>query len=273
MSNRVIKLIVTGATGKMGREVVKLALDTPDLELVGAIDHHCIGQTVSQALGLSPELIGANVVISDDLEQVLKTAEPDAGVDFTNPEAVMPNVRKMIAYGCCPVIGTSGFNDDTVSELKALLEQKSLGGMLVPNFAIGAVLMMMFAEKAAEYFEHGEIIEYHHNQKLDAPSGTATHTLNRMAAVRAKGFNPAQVTETETLPGSRGGRHPGGLNVHSVRLPGLVAHQEVLLSDGGQMLTLRHDSWNRAGFMPGVALAIRHAVKSTGLTMGLDAIL
>lgn len=266
-----IGILVTGATGKMGREVVRLALETDGFELVGAVDHHHVGESVNQALGLALDA-GRDVIISDSLESVLKQSKPDVGVDFTNPEAVMPNVREMIEYGCRPVIGTSGFNDDTLDELAQLLNEKQLGGMLVPNFAVGAVLMMMFAEKAAQYFEHAEIIEYHHNQKLDAPSGTATHTLNKMAAAR-QGFNPSRVTETETLTGSRGGKHESGLNVHSVRLPGLIAHQEVLLSDAGQMLTVRHDSWNRAGFMPGVALAVRHAMKSTGLTVGLDAIL
>lgn len=273
MSDSLISVVVTGATGKMGREVVKMVLESSEFKLVGAVDRHHVGEKISNVLHLdAARLDSRDVVISSDLEAVLEESKPSVGVDFTNPESMMGHVRLMIKHGCRPVIGTSGFTPHDREELKKSLTEKQIGGMWVPNFAIGAVLMMMFAEKASQYFDHAEVIEYHHNKKLDAPSGTATHTLARMSEMRPQ-FNLSNIDDTETLVGARGGVTESGLRVHSVRLPGLIAHQEVLLSDSGQLLTVRHDSWNRSGFMPGVALAIKHVAQSVGLTVGLEAIL
>ena len=239
-----IKVGILGAQGRMGSEVVKAVTDSGDCSLFAALDQ---GDSLDA-------LIGADVV-----------------VDFTTPDVVMANLEFLIANGIHAVVGTTGFSDDRIAILKAWLSANPATGVLIaPNFAIGAVLMMEFAEKAAKYFESAEIIELHHPNKVDAPSGTAARTAALIADARKKANLVAMPDATTTaLDGARGAL-VGGVPVHSIRLRGLIAHQEVLFGGLGETLTIRHDSLDRAGFMPGVLLGVRQISSHPGLTVGLE---
>jgi 4-hydroxy-tetrahydrodipicolinate reductase len=240
-----IKVAVLGSRGRMGSEVVKAVTDASDLELVAALD-----------LGDSLDALVANGA------QVV--------VDFTTPDSVMANLEFLIKNNINAVIGTTGFDDARITKIKELLKSSKSGVLIAPNFAIGAVLMMEFATKAAKYFESAEIIELHHPNKVDAPSGTAARTAELMSAARKEANLPAMPdATTSSLPGARGA-NVGDVPVHSVRLRGLVAHQEVLLGGIGETLTIRHDSIDRVGFMPGVLLGVRQVVNHPGLTFGLE---
>lgn len=267
-----VKVAVCGALGKMGQEVVKTVLNDPELDLVGVADVGGADRPVSQALGLPSE-----IPVRADLKVMLTESRPQVCVDFTHPSVVLGNTLAMVEADCRPVIGTTGLSPENLETIRASLAVKGLGGMVVPNFAIGAILMMKFARQAAKYFDHAEIIELHHNKKADAPSGTAIKTAELMAAALAEtgnsGFGPTNAPEKEIFEGARGGQGPGNIQIHSVRLPGLVAHQEVLFGGPGQMLTIRHDSLDRTSFMPGVALACKEVMKRSGLTYGLEEIL
>lgn len=241
-----IKVAVLGAKGRMGSETVKAINAAPDLELVAQLDLGDSLETLNQK--------GAQVV-----------------VDFTHPDAVMKNLEFAINNGIHVVVGTTGFDEKRLSEIKSWLEKnQQVGAVIAPNFGLGAVLMMQFAAKAARYFESVEIIELHHPEKADAPSGTATRTAELINQERKAANRTAMPDKTTTsLDGARGAR-VGEIPVHSVRLRGLVAHQEVLLGDQGETLSIRHDSIDRTGFMPGVLLAVREVVKRPGLTFGLE---
>ena len=240
-----IKVGVLGARGRMGSEVVKAVTEAPDLELVAALD-----------LGDSLDALVANGA------QVV--------VDFTTPDSVMANLEFLISNNINAVIGTTGFDDARIAKIKSLLASSKSGVLIAPNFAIGAVLMMEFATKAAKYFESAEIIELHHPNKVDAPSGTAARTAELMAKSRKEAGLAAMPDATSTsLEGARGAI-VGDIPVHSVRLRGLVAHQEVLLGGIGETLSIRHDSIDRVGFMPGVLLGVRQVVTHPGLTFGLE---
>jgi len=241
-----INVAVLGARGRMGSEVVKAVEATDGLALVAALD------------------------MGDSLEQ-LKGSAAHVVVDFTTPDSVMNNLEFLINNGINVVVGTTGFDDAKLATVKGWLAQNPAVGVLIaPNFAIGAVLMMEFAEKAARYFESAEIIELHHPAKVDAPSGTAARTAELMSAARkAAGLGAMPDSTTTALDGARGAL-VGGIPVHSVRARGLVAHQEVLFGGLGETLTIRHDSIDRAGFMPGVILGVRKIVNTPGLTHGLD---
>jgi 4-hydroxy-tetrahydrodipicolinate reductase len=208
--------------------------------------------------------------MGDSLEQ-LKGSAAHVVVDFTTPDSVMDNLEFLINNGINVVVGTTGFDDAKLETVKGWLAQNpSVGVLIAPNFAIGAVLMMEFAEKAARYFESAEIIELHHPAKVDAPSGTAARTAELMSAARkAAGLGSMPDATTTSLAGARGAL-VGQIPVHSVRARGLVAHQEVLFGGLGETLTIRHDSIDRAGFMPGVVLGVRKIVNTPGLTHGLD---
>jgi len=241
-----IKVGVLGARGRMGAEVVKAVTEAKDLELVAALD---LGDSLDQLLSK-----GAQVV-----------------VDFTTPDSVMANLEFLISNGINAVVGTTGFDEVRVAKLQALVKANPKVGVLIaPNFAIGAVLMMEFATKAAKYFESAEIIELHHPDKVDAPSGTAARTAELMTQARKDAKLSAAPDATNSgIPAARGGK-VGEIPVHSIRLRGLVAHQEVLLGGLGETLTIRHDSLDRAGFMPGVLLGIRKVISNPGLTHGLE---
>ena len=240
-----IKVGVLGARGRMGSEVVKAVTEAPDLELVAALD---MGDSLD-----SMTANGAQVV-----------------VDFTTPDSVMANLEFLISQNIHAVVGTTGFDDARIAKLKSLLSSSKSGVLIAPNFAIGAVLMMEFATKAAKFFESAEIIELHHPNKVDAPSGTAARTAELMAKSRKEaGLAPMPDATSTALDGARGAK-VGDIPVHSVRLRGLVAHQEVLLGGIGETLSIRHDSIDRVGFMPGVLLGIRQVISHPGLTFGLE---
>lgn len=255
-----IKVAVSGACGKMGQAVVKAVKEERDLELVAAIDVLC-----------SEETLGG-VMVEDSLELALEQKDIDVVVDFTMPDLVYKHTRLILEHDARPVIGTTGLTEEQLAEIKQISEQKGLGCLVAPNFAVGAVLMMMFAQKASKYFSNAEIIETHHNKKKDAPSGTAIKTAQLMAQEREK-FGLDNCAETETLQGSRGGTTAAGIHIHSVRLPGFVAHQEVIFGGSGQALTIRHDSFDRISFMPGVVLGIRQVMANNEFVYGLENIL
>lgn len=268
-----IPVVVNGATGKMGREIVKAVAAAEDMTLVGAIARNPanLGQDIGEIAGCGP----LEIPVTNDLEATLVMAQSEGNavmVDVTHPERVYENVRAAIAYGVRPVVGTTGLTPKQITELAAFAEKASTGCLIIPNFAIGVVLMQQAALQAAQYFDHVEIIELHHNQKADAPSGTAAQTAQMLEGLE-KSFNPAQVDETESLTGARGGTTEAGINIHSVRLPGLVAHQEILFGAAGQLYTLRHDALDRVCFMPGVLLSIRRVMPLKSLLYGLDKIL
>jgi 4-hydroxy-tetrahydrodipicolinate reductase len=240
-----IKVGVLGARGRMGSEVVKAVNEAKDLELVAALD---LGDSLDALISN-----GAQVV-----------------VDFTTPDSVMANLEFLISNNINAVIGTTGFDDARIAKIKTLLASSKSGVLIAPNFAIGAVLMMEFATKAAKYFESAEIIELHHPNKVDAPSGTAARTAELMSKSRKEaGLAPMPDATSTSLDGARGAT-VGDIPVHSVRLRGLVAHQEVLLGGIGETLSIRHDSIDRVGFMPGVLLGVRQIVTHPGLTFGLE---
>ena len=241
-----INVAVLGAKGRMGAEVVKAVESEPGMNLIATLD---LGDSINQLIGS-----GTHVV-----------------VDFTTPDAVMGNLEFLINNGFNVVVGTTGFDAIKLTTVERLLSQNpSVGVLIAPNFAIGAVLMMEFATKAARYFESAEIIELHHPDKVDAPSGTATRTAHLMSQARSDAGLPAMPDATNSaLDGARGSK-VGDVHVHSVRARGLVAHQEVILGGLGETLTIRHDSIDRAGFMPGVLLGVRSVISRPGLTHGLD---
>lgn len=258
-----IKVGVFGAGGRMGSTVCETVADAPDMELVAAIDPHHAGIELSQ-LGIRGP--GTQIAATPD-------GAPGAEVlvDFTQVDAARENLRWCAANGVHAVVGTTGFTPDDFREYGKLFADSEANAVIAPNFAIGAVLMMRFAELAAPYFDSAEIVELHHDQKIDAPSGTALLTAERMAAASSQ-WEP-DPTKHEIVAGSRGGEGPAGIRVHSVRLRGLVAHQEVMLGTTGQSLTIRHDSFDRSSFMPGVLMAIRAVGDRHGLTVGLDTLL
>jgi len=261
-------VVVTGAAGRMGREVLKAIWNAEDVELAGAVDTRCAGEDVGSLLGFGE----TGLIIDADLEGTLDRRKPDVMVDFTEPRSVAVNVRTALEHRVCPVVGTTGLSREEIAEIIALSEELKVGGLIAPNFAIGALLMIKFAAEAARYFPAVEIIELHHDQKLDAPSGTAVKTAETI--LERRGDLPRrQVAEMEKLPGARGGEFAGGVRIHSVRLPGLVAHQEVIFGGVGQTLTIRHDSITRESFMPGVLLAVRKVTYLREVVYGLENLL
>lgn len=263
-----IRVLVTGALGKMGREVCKSVWNSDDLQLVGAVDTRGEEQDVGDLIGAGE----TGVLVKNNLEEELKLKTPDVLVDFTAPEAAADNVKAALRRGVRPVVGTTGMSSEEIKEIIEMAGRLKIGGVIAPNFAIGAVLMIQFASQAAKYFPHVEIIELHHDQKRDAPSGTALKTAQALLEARGD-FQQGLITEVEKLPGARGGRFDGGIRLHSVRLPGLVAHQEVIFGGLGQTLTIRHDSISRESFMPGVLLAVRKAMTLEKVVYGLEKII
>jgi len=269
-----IPVIVNGAAGKMGLEVVKAVANASDMTLFGAIDRN--PQFLNLDIG---ELAGYGVLevpITNDLQGMLAllSQEKQLGVmvDFTHPKSVYENVRSAIAYGIRPVVGTTGLSAAQIQDLAEFADKASIGALIIPNFSIGMVLLQQAAVSASQYFDHVEIIELHHNQKADAPSGTAIQTA-QMLAEMGKSFNPPMVEESEKLAGARGSLADEGIRIHSIRLPGLIAHQEVIFGGAGQVYTLRHDTRDRACYMPGVLLSIRKIIELQSLVYGLEKIL
>lgn len=269
-----IPVVVNGAAGKMGREVVKAVFQAEDMMLVGAVDHNpdYHGQDVGEVAGCG----ALEVPIINDLQSILVLAAQEkvqgVMVDFTHPDGVYENVRSAIAYGVRPVVGTTGLSEKQIKELGEFAEKASTGCLIIPNFSIGMVLLQQAAIQASQYFNHVEIVELHHNQKADAPSGTAVKTAQMLSDV-GKIYNPSSVKETETIKGARGGLGNNNIRIHSVRLPGLIAHQEILFGAKGELYTLRHDTSDRSCYMTGVLLAIRKITQLKSLIYGLEKIL
>lgn len=242
-----IRVLVNGANGKMGQFVVKAISSASDLSLVGQTGR------------------------SHDLIQEIKKNKAQVVVDFTQAESTYKNTQMILEAGAYPVIGTSGLLKEQVKELQQQCKQLKLGGIIAPNFSLGAVLMMKYAQAAAKYFPQVEIIEMHHDGKLDSPSGTAVRTAEMIAASRSE-IPQSPANAKELIPGARGGRYQD-IAIHSVRLPGLVAHQQIIFGSLGETLTFKHDSIDRQCFMPGVLLACRKVMQLDRLVYGLEEIM
>lgn len=247
-----IKVAVCGANGKMGKEVVNAVTNADDMELVAKIDIF-EGEFAS-------------------IEEAHKSKQIDVLIDFTQPNSIYNNAKYCLTNKINIVIGTTGLSDEQIKELEELSKANDTACFIAPNFSTGAVLMMMFAKTAAKYFDNAEIIELHHNQKKDAPSGTAVKTAALMAESNSN-FTTGNCAETETIQGARGANSYNNIHIHSVRMPGYMASQEVVFGANGQILSIRHDSTNRECYMPGVLLATRYAVDNGGFVYGLDNIM
>ena len=247
-----IKVAVCGALGKMGKEVVEAVTTCPDTELVAQID-----------------IAGAEF---KNIEDAHKKCQIDVLVDFTQPKSIFENAKYCLNNGIKIVIGTTGLKDEEIEFLKNLSKEKNTGCLIAPNFSTGAVLLMMFARQAAKYFDNAEIIELHHNQKKDAPSGTAIKTAAMMAEVKDD-FTKNNCPEIETIEGARGGNSYSNIHIHSVRMPGYIASQEVIFGSSGQIMTIRHDSMDRKCYMQGVLLAVKHVYEYNDFVYGLDNIM
>jgi 4-hydroxy-tetrahydrodipicolinate reductase len=257
-----IQVGVFGAAGRMGRTVCQAVCDDPELELVAAVDPHHEGLDLRAVTGVDSDLV--IVGTPDGMPPGVEVV-----VDFTEAEAARENLRWCGANGIHAVVGTTGLGEDDLAMCRSAFTSSSC--LVAPNFAIGAVLMIRLAELAAPWFDSVEIVEMHHDRKIDAPSGTAVHTAERIAAASDQwGDDP---TQTEVLPGARGGTNAGGIHVHALRVRGMVASQEVLFGTSGQSLSIRHDTFDRSSFMPGVLLAVKKVATRPGLTVGLDVLL
>lgn len=256
-----IKVGVVGALGKMGKEVVKAVLEAEDTTLVMAVDVVGEGTTVAN-----------DVKIESDLKQAIQTKKPDVVIDFTQPATIFEHVCLYMNEKVKSVIGTTGLSELQINELRALSKENNTGCLIAPNFSTGAVLMMMFAKQAAKYFNNAEIIELHHNQKKDAPSGTAVKTAQLMAESNPD-FTLGNCPETELITGSRGGTADANIHIHSVRMPGYIASQEVIFGASGQIFKIKHDTMERSCYMAGVLLATRHVFANNDFIYGLDNIM
>ena len=247
-----IKVAVCGANGKMGQEVVKAVTSAEDMKLVAKID-----------------IVNGEY---DSIESAHNNVSIDVLVDFTQPKSIYENAKYCLNNNINIVVGTTGLSDEQLKELENISNQNKTACFVAPNFSTGAVLMMMFAKTAAKYFDNAEIIELHHNQKKDAPSGTAVKTAAMMAE-NNENFATNNCAETETIEGARGANSYKNIHIHSVRMPGYMASQEVLFGANGQILSIRHDSTNRECYMPGVLLSIRYVMDKGGFVYGLDNIM
>ncbi len=261
-----IKVAVVGAMGKMGQEVIKAVIADDSCELVAAVDKYKVGENIH-----------SDVHVEGNVEAAIKANKPDVVVDFTQPNVVYENVKIYMQTGTKAVIGTTGLSEEQLKEIEKISKEKNNGIIIVPNFSTGAVLMMKFAQMAAKYFKNAEILEYHHNQKKDAPSGTAIKTA-QMMSYEGSNFKCGNIAEEELIEGSRGGDYKnsdgsGDISIHSIRMPGYVASQEVIFGASGQTLKIRHDSINRECYMDGVLLAINHVYKNNNFVYGLENIL
>ncbi|MDX6152982.1 4-hydroxy-tetrahydrodipicolinate reductase [Marinococcus sp. PL1-022] len=262
-----IRVIVAGPRGNMGKEAVHMIEAAENLQLAAVVDHKYEGSLLSEIEGMPNS--GAHVYT--DVDQCLNEVEAEVFVDLTTPEIGKIHTEKALDYGLASVVGTTGFSDEDLERLRQKAKEQQRGVLIVPNFAIGAVLMMKMSQMAAAYFPDVEITELHHDRKLDAPSGTAVKTAKLIQENRTK-KTQGHPEEKETMPGARGAELDG-MRIHSTRLPGLVAHQQVMFGGEGQTLTIRHDSINRASFMPGVKFAIEQVVTMNELVYGLENIL
>ena len=274
-SRKTIPVLVSGALGRMGREVVNSVLNSTDCELVAAIDINKKnnGENISQLLNLK----SSEVFVSNDLEGSLCSISQDFRnqeikpvlVDFTHPDSVFDNTRSAIAYGISPIIGTTGLSPSQINDLSIFAQKAEVGCAIIPNFSVGMVLLQQAASVAAKFYDNIELIEMHHNQKADSPSGTCIKTAE-MIEEYPKQYNEGLVKESESLKGVRGGVRDSGLNIHSIRLPGLLAHQVVIMGSPGETYTIRHDTIDRKAYMPGVLQAVRKIGGFKTLVYGLE---
>ena len=274
-SKKTIPVLVSGALGRMGREVVNSVLESSDCELVAAIDlnEKNNGENISQLLNLQ----SCDVFVSNDLEGTLcsisqkyrnDTIKPVL-VDFTHPNSVFENTRSAIAYGISPIVGTTGLSPSEINDLSIFSQKADVPCAIIPNFSVGMVLLQQAASVAAKFYDNIELIEMHHNQKADSPSGTCIKTAE-MIEEYPKQYNKSLVKEFESIKGVRGGVRDSGLNIHSIRLPGLLAHQVVIMGSPGETYTIRHDTIDRKAYMPGVLQAIRKIGNFSSLVYGLE---
>ena len=274
-SRKTIPVLVSGALGRMGKEVVNSVLNSKDCELVAAIDINKKnnGENISQLLNLK----SSEVFVSNYLEGSLCSISQDYRnqeikpvlVDFTHPDSVFDNTRSAIAYGISPIIGTTGLSPSQINDLSIFAQKAEVGCAIIPNFSVGMVLLQQAASVAAKFYDNIELIEMHHNQKADSPSGTCIKTAE-MIEEYPKQYNEGLVKESESLKGVRGGVRDSGLNIHSIRLPGLLAHQVVIMGSPGETYTIRHDTIDRKAYMPGVLQAVRKIGSFKTLVYGLE---
>lgn len=263
-----IKVAIAGARGRMGTAAVEAILKVENMEIVAVLDYKYEGQFLH---GNQVNNDHSGIPIYTSFERLAKYAKPDVLLDLTKPDVVYENMYSAITHGIRPVVGTSGLSFESIEKLKRYAKDREVGGMIAPNFSIGAVLMMKFSAMAARYLGDIEIIESHHDQKVDAPSGTAMKTVEMIKEVREP-HRQGHADEVENIAGARGATIDG-MKIHSIRLPGLLAHQEVLLGSEGELLTIRHDSFDRSCFMPGIIMAINNVMESRDLVYGLENIL
>ena len=274
-SKKTTPVLVSGALGRMGSEVVNSVLNSSDCELVAAIDTNKKnnGENISQLLNLKK----SDVLVSNDLEGSLCSISQDYRnekikpvlVDFTHPDSVYENTRSAIAYGISPVVGTTGLTPSQINDLAIFAQKANIGCAIIPNFSVGMVLLQQAASVAAKFYDNIELIEMHHNQKADSPSGTCIKTAE-MIEEYPKKYNQSLVKESESLKGVRGGVRDSGLNIHSIRLPRLLAHQVVIMGSPGETYTIKHDTIDRKAYMPGVLQSIRKIGKFDSLIYGLE---
>ena len=263
-----LRLLVNGAAGKMACELIKTLRNEKDIVLVGAVDINRVGEDCGTVAGCDCLAIP----ITSDLSNTIVAVKPDVVVDFTNAAVIKANLEIFLSNGVSTVVGTSGLDEESAKYYGELAEKNNCGLIVAPNFAVGAVLMMEFARIAAKFMNGAEIIELHHDGKLDSPSGTAIKTAELMKGQHVQKLSGGKKDSFEKIPGARGAQIED-IHIHSVRLPGLIAHQEVILGGNSEILTIKHDSMNRQSFMPGVILSIRKAFDTKGCIYGLENIL
>lgn len=258
-----IKVLINGASGRMGSEVVRSVDKEEGLIISGAVDPKCVGEDVGDITGIGNK----GIPVFGSLKEAFNREKPDVVVDFTSPKVIYDNAKEVLGAGVNMVIGTTGLTSAQRKDLSEICRMNGANCLIAPNFSLGAVLLMKVSEEISRYLPNAEIIELHHNHKFDAPSGTAKLTAEKMAAART--LSPEPDETKESLSGVRGGKYEG-ITIHSVRLPGYVAHQEVLFGGDGEILTIRHDSLDRKSFMPGVMLACKKVMQVPGLSYGLE---
>ncbi len=261
-----MKILMNGVCGKMGKAMTAGLAKEPDMQVIAGVDVKG-GVDIGALCGMEPN----GILVETDLAAAIEQKQPDVIVDFTNPQVVMKNIRTALEHKTPIVVGSTGITEDDLTIIEALSKQYDTQVFIAPNFALGAILMMKFAQEAAAYFPHVEVIERHHDQKLDAPSGTAIKTMEMMSGNRGV-FAQGAANEFEKINGSRGGDFQG-MRVHSVRLPGYVATQEVVFGGLGQILTIKHDAISRETYLPGLILALRKIKELKGLVYGLEKIM
>lgn len=274
-----IRVAIAGINGRMGRASAKFLLEDPDFILCGAAGRagaSYVGKTIAQLINIDVESPGhrqaSSISISPSVAELVQGGGFDVLLDFCTAKASTDNGHLCIQQGIRPVIGSSGISEDDQASLSTASKSAKIGALIIPNFSVGAVLMMEFARLAGAYFANVEIIEMHHTKKLDAPSGTAMHTVKKLAQ-NPQAYNISEVQDKELIAGARGAEAEGGVRVHSLRLPGLISHQDVIFGAPGELLSIKHDSFNTDCFLKGIALALKAVTNLNCLVVGLDKIM